>query len=291
MITVIGSVNLDFVASGPALPRPGETVTGARLARYPGGKGANQALAARRLGHEVRLVAAVGDDTLADEALALLRAGGVDLSATRYLNGEVTGAALIAVAANGENQIIVCPGANAALGPDALEDEAIGHMMGVLEVSTDVLAAAARRATGFVALNLAPARAVPESLLARADLISVNQGEADWFGPALHACAGFVAISRGAAGAELWRAGTRIAVAAPPPVKVVDTTGAGDTFTAGLTVALIEGQPAERALAFAVAAGAAACTQAGAQPSLPDRARVDSLIQHLPGIRIPPPGN
>jgi ribokinase len=96
MITVVGSVNLDLVASGAPLPHPGETVTGARLARYPGGKGANQALAAARLGHKVRLIAAVGNDDMAEEALKLLRAGGVDLSATHYLNGETTGVALVA---------------------------------------------------------------------------------------------------------------------------------------------------------------------------------------------------
>ena len=117
-ITVIGSVNLDIVATAPKLPAPGETVTGADLHRFPGGKGANQALAAQRLGAEVSLVACVGDDASADEALALLREGGVDLSAVRTLHGVPTGTALIAVAPDGDNQIVVAPGANAQLTVD-----------------------------------------------------------------------------------------------------------------------------------------------------------------------------
>ena len=278
MITVVGSVNLDIVAAGETLPRPGETVTGARLARHPGGKGANQALAARRLGAEVRLIAAVGDDDMAEEALKLLRAGGVDLSATQFVNGETTGVALIAVAASGENQIIVCPGANAALGPGDVEGETITDMMGVLEVSVRALTAAAAQATGFVALNLAPALPVPDALLQRANLLIVNETEAAFYGEALDAAGGLVAISLGAAGAELWQDGQKIAAAAPPEVRVVDTTGAGDTFSAALTVALIEGMAPEAALRFAVTAGALACTKSGAQPSLPHRAEVLALL-------------
>ncbi len=280
MITVVGSVNLDFVASGKPLPKAGETVTGARLARHPGGKGANQALAARRLGADVRLVAAVGNDDMAEEALKLLRAGGVDLSATQYINGETTGVALIAVSAEGENQIIVCPGANEALDPGDVEGATIEHMMGVLEVPAATLLAAAERATGFVALNLAPAMPVPPALIARANLLIVNETEAAFYGAALHAPGRYVAISLGAAGAELWQDGQKIASAAPPPqVTVVDTTGAGDTFSAALTVSLIKGKSPKDALTYAVAAGALACTKPGAQPSLPRRAEVEALLK------------
>jgi ribokinase len=279
MITVIGSVNLDLVASGAPLPHPGETVTGARLARYPGGKGANQALAAARLGQTVRLVAAVGDDDMAEEALKLLRAGGVDLSATRSLNGETTGVALIAVSPEGENLIVVCPGANNALTTSDVEDEVIGNMMGVLEVPVPVLLAAARKASGLVALNLAPALPVPDALLAEAGLLVVNETEAAFYGAALHAPGRRVAISLGSEGAELWLGGEKIASAKPPKVRVVDTVGAGDTFFAALTTALIEGLPDAEALTFAVAAGAAACTKPGAQPSLPTRAEVEALLR------------
>lgn len=282
MITVVGSVNLDLVASGAPLPHPGETVTGARLARYPGGKGANQALAAARLGQCVRLIAAVGNDDMAEEALKLLRAGGVNLSATHFLNGETTGVALIAVSPEGENLIVVCPGANNALTPADIYGQAIEHMIGVLEVPVPTLLAAARRATGFVALNLAPALPVPPELLAEADLLVVNETEAAVYGDSLHAPGRYVAVSLGADGAELWKGGIRIASARPPKVHVVDTVGAGDTFCAALTAALIEGKDDASALEFAVAAGAAACTRPGAQPSLPMRPDIEALLKAGP---------
>lgn len=279
MITVVGSVNLDIVATGPALPRPGETVGGAKLARHPGGKGANQALAARRLGAEVQMVGAVGADDMADEALKLLQASGVDLTHVAAVNGEATGVALIGVdATSGENLIIVCPGANNVLRPEDVADLDIEHMMGVLEVPVPALLAAAKKATGFVSLNLAPALPVPDELLAEADLISVNETEAAAYGEdRLNATGALVAVSLGSKGAVLYRNAEEIAQAAPPEVQVVDTVGAGDTFTAALTVALIEGKAPAEALAFAVAAGALACTQPGAQPSLPHRRDVDAL--------------
>lgn len=278
MITVVGSINLDIVATGPALPRPGETVGGARLARHPGGKGANQALAARRLGAEVQLVGAVGADDMAEEALKLLQTGGVDLSQVAHVNGETTGVALIAVdATSGENLIVVCPGANHVLRPEDVAHLPIEHMMGVLEVPMPVLLAAAEKATGFVSLNLAPAMTIPDHLMTMADLISVNESEAATYGDHLMTCGALVAVSLGAAGAVLYKDGAEIARAAPPEVHVVDTVGAGDTFTAALTVALIEGQAPQDALAFAVTAGALACTRPGAQPSLPHRRDVDAL--------------
>ncbi|MEO1966390.1 ribokinase [Hyphomonas sp.] len=278
MITVVGSINLDIVATGPALPRPGETVGGARLARHPGGKGANQALAARRLGAEVQLVGAVGADDMADEALKLLQSGGVDLSQVAHVNGETTGVALIAVdATSGENLIVVCPGANHVLRPDDVADLPIEHMMGVLEVPVPVLLAAAEKATGFVSLNLAPAMTIPDQLMTMADLLSVNETEAETYGDRLMTCGALVAVSLGAEGAVLYKDGKEIARATPPKVQVVDTVGAGDTFTAALTVALIEGKSPQEALAFAVTAGALACTRPGAQPSLPQRRDVDAL--------------
>nr|WP_321359850.1 ribokinase [uncultured Hyphomonas sp.] len=278
MITIVGSINLDIVATGPALPRPGETVGGARLARHPGGKGANQALAARRLGAEVQLVGAVGADDMADEALKLLQDGGVDLAQVAHVNGETTGVALIAVdATSGENLIVVCPGANHVLRPEDVEHLPIEHMMGVLEVPVPVLLAAAEKATGFVSLNLAPAMTIPDQLMTMADLVSVNETEAETYGDRLMTCGALVAVSLGAEGAALYKDGKEIARAAPPKVQVVDTVGAGDTFTAALTVALIEGKAPQDALTFAVTAGALACTRPGAQPSLPQRRDVDAL--------------
>ena len=225
------------------------------------------------------LIAAVGHDDMAEEALKLLRAGGVDLSATHSLNGETTGVALIAVSPEGENLIVVCPGANNALTASDVEDAPIEHMLGVLEVPVPALLAAAKRATGLVTLNLAPAMNVPDDLLAAAHLLVVNETEAAFYGNALHAEGRRVAISLGSDGAELWLGGRKIAAAKPPKVKVVDTVGAGDTFCAALATALIEGLPDEAPLPFAVTAGAAACTKPGAQPSLPMRADVEALLK------------
>ena len=277
-ITVIGSVNLDLVATVAALPAPGETVTGATLARHPGGKGANQALAARRLGAEVRLVARVGADAAADEALALLRRDGVDLQACGIDASAPTGVALIAVSADGENQIVVAPGANAALTPDHLGAAVEGALICQLEIPLDTVAHAVERARGFVCLNLAPAIPIPDAVLRRTDLLVANEAEAAVYGDRLHAGRGLVAVTYGAAGATLFRKGQALATAAPPKVAALDTTGAGDAFVAALSVALLEGQPPARALAFACAAGALAATRAGAQPSLPWRAEVEALL-------------
>lgn len=278
-IAVLGSVNLDLVARVAHLPRPGETVGEATLARHPGGKGANQALAARRLGAEVQLLAAVGADGAADEALALLRADGVALDWLQVAQATPTGIALIAVDAAGENQIVVAPGANATLAlPEPAAFAGCDALIGVLEAPVPTVAAAVRAFPGFVALNLAPALPVSADVVARADLIIVNETELAAQGRALLGRAGLTALTLGGAGAELWQAGSRIAACAPPQVPVVDTVGAGDTFVAAITVALVAGLVPAAALRFACAASALAVTREGAQPSLPWRAEVDALV-------------
>jgi ribokinase len=276
-ITVVGSVNLDLVATGARLPAPGETVTGATLARHPGGKGANQALAAQRLGAAVRLVACVGHDTMAAEALALLKAEGVDLQACQVDPGAPTGVALIAVSAWGENQIVVAAGANAELRAEHLPARNEGALICQLEIPVETVAAAVAQATGFVCLNLAPAIEVPDAVLRRADLLVANDAEAAVYRERLHG-RGLTAVTHGAAGATLFRDGRVVAQATPPSVTAVDTTGAGDAFVAALTVALLEGRSEAQALAFACAAGALTATRPGAQPSLPGRAEVDALL-------------
>jgi ribokinase len=276
-LAVIGSVNLDFVASAETLPAPGETVGGAILKRHPGGKGANQALAARRLGAEVSLYARVGADSFAQEALKLLRTDGVDLSHCAVDDNTATGVALIAVARDGENQIVVAPGANATFAPALLDDIDADALLCQLEISVQTIAYAAARFGGLFAINLAPAAPVPAALLQRADLIVVNQTEAGFYGASLHAAPGLVAITYGARGATLFRGGSEIARSASPRVKVVDTTGAGDAFCAALTLALVQGTAHAEALAFACTAGALAATKPGAQPSLPWRGDVDAF--------------
>ena len=277
-IVVLGSVNLDLTASVSRLPAPGETVTGAELNRFAGGKGANQALAARRLGADVRLIARTGSDATADEALALLRDGGVDLAGCEKDDVMPTGVALICVAPSGENHIVVAPGANGALLPESLRLPEADALICQLEIPESTVSLAASQFQGFFCANLAPAKRIDVNILQRADLVVVNETESSWYGDTLAACTGMVATTYGADGASLSRNGETIARAQAPVVRAIDTTGAGDTFTAALTVSLVEGmQPAE-ALEFACAAGAAATTKMGAQPSLPTRAEVVALL-------------
>ena len=206
-IVVIGSVNLDIVATAERLPTPGETITGAELNRYPGGKGANQALAAKRLGADVCLVARVGNDAAAEEALALLRDGGVDLSGCEVVDDVPTGVALICVSKSGENQIVVAPGAYRMWTPESLHIPSADAMLCHLEVTTETIAYAAANFDGFFCTNLAPAKNVEVTVLQRADLVVVNESEAAWYGDSLAACPGLIATTFGADGAELSKHG------------------------------------------------------------------------------------
>jgi ribokinase len=269
-IEVVGSINLDLVARSERLPRPGETLTDATFGRIPGGKGANQALAAARLGAEVRLIGAVGEDPFADEALALLREGGVDLDAVRTV-AEPTGVALIIVGADGENEIVVAPGANRAT-----EAGELGHADAVLcqlEIPVATVAAAGRQAR-FFCLNAAPARALPAEVLAEVDLLVVNRYELESVGP----YDGLTAVTLGSEGAVLLEGGNEVTRAEPPSVDAVDGTGAGDAFSACLLVSVLEGRPPEEALRRACAAGALAASRPGAQPSLPTADEVDAIL-------------
>ena len=182
------------------------------------------------------------------------------------------------MAPSGENSIVVAPGANARLSRDRFELPAADALICQLEVPREMISEAAVEFDGFVCINLAPARDVDDALLARADLIVVNETESEYYGDKLQKCKGFIATTFGAKGAELRKKGDLITSTAPPVVDVIDTTGAGDCFSAALMLAMIEGQPVDYALSFACAAGAAATTRRGAQPSLPTRAEVDVLL-------------
>lgn len=277
-ITVVGSINLDLVATAPSLPRAGETVTGATLARHPGGKGANQALAAEKLGAEVCLIGRVGADGMAAEALALMEEFGVDLAGVETDVAAPTGVALITVDSTGENQITVAAGANHLVTPEQLPQRIEGPLIVQLELPLDTVEAAVGRATDFVCANLAPAAPVSEHLLRRADLIVVNETEAEFYGDALHRGGGRVVVTRGAKGAAMYQRGVEMAWATPPQVDAVDATGAGDAFVAAITVALLDGMAPDQALRFACAAGALAATRPGAQPSLGTREEVEALL-------------
>jgi ribokinase len=266
-LTVVGSINLDLVVQADRLPRPGETVSGARFARVPGGKGANQAVAAARLGAEVALVGCVGRDQLADEALAGLREAGVE---QRLLATDApTGIALITVDAAGETTIVVAPGANAELRPEDLAPPDADAVLCQQEIPAETVARAAELAPRFF-LNAAPARngAPP------AELTIVNQLELE----ALGERSGLVCLTLGAEGAVLLEDGHEVARADPPAVEAVDGTAAGDAFTACLVVSLLEGRSREHSLRRACAAGALAASRFGAQSSLPTTKEVDELL-------------
>lgn len=276
-IAVVGSINLDLVARVKAFPRVGETISDAVLHHHPGGKGGNQALAARRLGAEVFMVACVGDDPNADLALAQLDSEGVDLSHVTRLPGENTGVAMILVDAQGENQIVVAPGANARFEPRHLQLPRVDGVIAQLEVPMDTLVQAAEAHEGFFCLNAAPARPVAEALLAHTDLLVVNELEAEAIGPRLADYGGWLAVTYGASGAELTREANWVASSEAPRVEAVSTVGAGDAFTANLALSLIEGLEPQAALERACAAGAIATTRHGAQCA-PSRAEVDRLL-------------
>jgi len=266
-IAIIGSINLDIVAHVKTFPKPGETVTNAVVKRFPGGKGANQALAAHRLGAAVYMVGRVGDDPVAEEALHSLREENVDLSYCSRLKNVATGLAMIVVSEDGENQIVVAPGANAAFDPEHLVVPACDAIIAQLEVPIDTILKAARSHDHFFCLNAAPAKPVPHELLEHVDLLVVNEIEAETLGEELDTYTGLLAITYGGNGAVLSRGGQEIANAKPPKVNVIDTTGAGDAFTAALTVALVSGIEPQSALEHACKVGALTTTKMGAQSS------------------------
>ncbi|PWU20723.1 MAG: ribokinase [Candidatus Rokuibacteriota bacterium] len=270
-IAVVGSVNLDLVARVDRLPRPGETISGASFERHPGGKGANQAVAAARLGADVRFVGCVAADDLSDEALSGLEEEGVDLSAVEWASepGLHTGVALILVGADGENVIAVAPGANAYLRPANVSVAEADAVIAQLEIPIDTVAEAASQAR-FFCLNAAPAR----ELDLEPDLLVVNRLEREVVGDV----GKLVAVTLGEEGALLLEAGDEVARARPPSVEAVDGTAAGDAFTACLVVSLLERRGRQEALERACAAGALAASRPGAQPSLPTATEVDALL-------------
>ena len=268
-ITVVGSANIDYVARCARLPRPGETLTDAEFERVPGGKGANQAVAAARLGAAVKFVGRVGCDDLVLRSLEL---EGIDIARVSRDDGE-TGVALILVEESGENVIVVAPGANRRLTADDVDVGAADAVISQLEIPLEAVAAAAAQA-GFFCLNAAPARDAFE-LERPPDLLVVNRYEYEQVAPA----AGLVALTLGEEGAVLLDNGEEIARARPPKVDAVDGTAAGDAFCAALVMSLLEGRERGAALERACIAGALAASRPGAQPSLPTAAEVDALLR------------
>jgi ribokinase len=262
-LTVVGSINLDLVTRVERLPRPGETLGGSTLERVPGGKGANQAVAAARLGANVRMVGCVGADPIADEALAGLQAAGVRLEVRE--TDAPTGVAIILVAEDGENVIVVVSGANAHVGGFTVD----GNVLCQLEIPDEAVREARAQAR-WLCVNAAPAR----PLVVEADLVVANRYEAEVVGEQP-----LMALTMGEEGAVLLEHGKEIVRARPPRVVALDGTAAGDAFTACLVVALLEGREPEEALRRACAAGAIAASSFGAQPSLPTADEVDAILR------------
>lgn len=297
LITVIGSINLDLIATVGRLPSPGETVPGTGFRSAPGGKGANQALAARRAGSTVRMVGAVGKDAFAGEALALLKQGGVDLSLVAETDAP-TGTALILVGSDGENMIAVVPGANGEVATAALaglsltagEHVLLQHEIPLDTVSTALEAARAARAVSI--LNTAPFRAEAAAFIAEADYLVANETEFDLYAKEL-ALSGAsreakmeayvgktgrtVIVTLGGDGVVAAGPGGTLSV---PAMKItpVDTVGAGDTFCGYLGDGLARGLALEAAIRRASVAGSLACLKPGAQPAIPLDAEVAACL-------------
>jgi ribokinase len=298
MITVFGSLNADLVCRVEHLPAPGETVIGPDYTVVPGGKGANQALAAARAGAGVRMVGAVGRDGFREAALSSLKQGGVDLAALAD-SDRPTACAFIGVDPRGENQIIVASGANLDARAEQLLPLPLGAgdllllQMEVPHEENWKAVAIAKAAGAEVVLNLAPAGAVPPEVLRRIDVLIVNETEARQLAAQLglreeapedigaRLAAEFVAQCIVTLGAEgVAACGTRGNYRLPAlPVEVVDTTAAGDAFVGGFAAALDQDAPLQTALAWGVVAGGLACRGLGAQSSLPSRAEIAAALE------------
>ncbi|MDM4761837.1 ribokinase [Galbitalea sp. SE-J8] len=284
-IVVVGSINADLTVRVPRLPEPGETLTGTDFRIAWGGKGANQAAAAAALGARTLLVGAVGDDENGAGSLADLRERGVDISFVE-IGGEHTGVAVIQVDAAAENTIAIVAGANATVSAELVSDalariEGTAVVVSNLEVPDAAVERAAedaeRRGWAFV-LNPAPARPLSAELVARTTVITPNATEFDVLGGAdVLGAAQAIVVTRGADGCDI-RVGDALTRVPAASARPVDTTGAGDAFTAGLAVALLEGRPLDDAVRFAAASGAIATEGPGARGARLTRAAVEARL-------------
>lgn len=285
MIVVFGSINVDLIVPVPHLPAPGETVLGGDYVVAPGGKGANQALAACRAGAQVTMIGAVGRDVFADVALSLLRRGGVELSLVAA-SDRPTGCATITVDPQGENQIAVASCANLDVAASQVPDRLLGPETVLVlqrEVPSDANADVIRRARergARIVMSLAPAGPIAPACFSDIDIIIANKGEAAAL-EKVEARQALV-VTCGATGAIAYLAdGSEIPV---PTLAItpVDTTGAGDTFAGVLAASLDQGLALEAALRRASTGAALSCLAMGAQSAMPDRGAIDAAVARLP---------
>ena len=273
-VGVCGSVNMDVFGYVDSLPAPGETRRGSRLAYAPGGKGANQAVAAARMGAAVRFVGACGRDPFGDELAAALRDDGVDLAGLRRVD-EPTGVALILVDAAGENQIVVVPGANDAVvapQPDTGVDVWLVQAEVPVEAVSGTLAAA-RDSAATAIVNPSPAGRLPPALAAAFDVAIVNETELAALGSELPPR---VLLTLGARGVRLLPEGRDIAAI---PARAVDTTGAGDALAGATAAAIAEGRSLEQAVEWGIAAASVSVERLGCQPAMPRRDEVEARMR------------
>ncbi|MCS6554862.1 ribokinase [Curtobacterium flaccumfaciens] len=288
-IVVVGSLNADLVVRTARFPQPGETLQGSDLAILPGGKSANQAVAAGRLGGTVRMIGAVGDDGNGALLRDSVAAASVDTTHVAVREGVATGTAVITVDAAGENTIVISAGANGTLTPDDVPDDVFAGaaVLGLcLEVSIDVVLAAARAAHAggvTVLTNLSPFGAVPAELLELTDVLLVNEHEASALGD--HGVARSI-VTRGGAGCVVHDGGTEPVPIEAVRVEPVDTTGCGDAFMGAVALRLAAGDTLVDAARFAVGVGAYAATKPGAQASYPTTAELEAFLRAEGG----PPG-
>lgn len=299
-IVVVGSINIDLVAHAPRIPLAGQSLIGPAFHTTPGGKGANQAVAAARLGYPVHMVGAVGDDVFSPSLLDNLAASGVDASAVTRVPGP-SGIAVILLAASGENSIVVVPGANAHLTPDLVDRHAAlirsaGMVLCQLELplaTTTHLLALCAQAGVPVILDPAPAAPLPDAIFRQAAWFTPNETEAAFYlghkttpekGAAELLARGLhgVVLKRGRHGAYVAISGSAAAALPPFHVEPVDTVAAGDSFNGAFAVALLEGRDPLAAARFASAAAALSVTRSGAQAAMPTRAEVDQFLVHHP---------
>jgi ribokinase len=268
-VGVVGSANVDLVVRVRSLPQPGETVLGTDLAQYSGGKGANQAAACATLGATTTFIGAVGNDAHGQWLTSQLESRGV-LTSKMSTSSSPTGTALIVVEESGENTIVVASGANNTLKVTGVDIESFDVVVAQLEIPLETVLGAARRANVFI-LNAAPARELPEELLALCDVVIVNETEAEMVSPS---DVRRLVVTLGAKGADYYENGVLTASAQPPKVTPVDTVGAGDTFVGAFAVKYAQGASPSDVLSYATCAGALATLKEGAQGSLPTNEEV-----------------
>lgn len=274
-IAVVGSINADLFIRMPKLPGRGETVAGGQPEWFPGGKGANQAVAAARMGGHVVMHGAVGDDEPGLMALANLESAGVDL---RFVTkaSVPTSIALVMVEESGENQIVIAKGANDDVFVNKAEVSEADAVILQNEIPVEAMLEAARACTGLLCINAAPVRELPKELLDRVDVLIVNEPEFEAYGKPTK---GVVVLTKGKDEAIVYQDGEVKATAQPPKVEAIDTVGAGDTFVGAFVVAMTSGLSLQDSLNRAVHAASLSTLANGAQSGMPTKEQVDDFIQ------------